>query len=56
MGAVALGIGDIPNLTTALAAKADSNHGHAIGQVSNLQTTLTSLQTQINAIADGGAY
>lgn len=55
-GAVALGIGDIPNLTTSLAAKADSNHGHGIGQVSNLQTTLTSLQTQINAITDGGAY
>ena len=56
MGVVALGIGDIPNLTTALAAKADSNHGHGIAQVSNLQTTLTSLQTQINALADGGAY
>lgn len=55
-GAVALGIGDIPNLTTSLAAKADSNHGHSIGQISNLQTTLTNLQTQINAIADGGAY
>jgi len=55
-GVVALGISSIPNLTTALAAKADSNHGHSIAQVSNLQTTLTSLQTQINALADGGAY
>ncbi|MDN2578947.1 hypothetical protein [Aquibium sp. ELW1220] len=55
-GVVALGIGNIPNLTTALAGKADSNHGHGIGQISNLQTTLTSLQTQINAINDGGSY
>jgi hypothetical protein len=55
-GVVALGIGSIPNLTTSLAGKADSNHGHGIGQVSNLQSTLTSLQTQINAVTDGGAY
>lgn len=55
-GAVALGIGNIPNLTTTLAGKADSNHGHSIAQVSNLQTTLNSLQTQINNIADGGTY
>jgi hypothetical protein len=55
-GVVALGISNIPNLTTALAGKADSNHGHTIAQVSNLQTTLTSLQNQINNIADGGTY
>jgi hypothetical protein len=54
-GVVALGIGAIPNLTAALAAKADSNHGHAIGQISNLQTTLSSLQAQIDD-TDGGFY
>ena len=54
-GTVALGIGDIPNLTTALAGKADSNHGHTIAQIANLQTTLDSLQAQITTI-DGGTY
>lgn len=54
-GTVALGIGDIPNLTASLAGKADSNHGHSIAQISNLQTTLTGLQNQINNI-DGGEY
>lgn len=54
-GTVALGIGNIPNLTASLAGKADSNHGHTIAQVANLQTTLDSLQSQINTI-DGGTY
>lgn len=54
-GTVALGIGNIPNLTAALAGKADSSHGHTIAQVSNLQSTLTSLQQQIDTI-DGGSY
>lgn len=54
-GVIAIGIGDIPNLTTALAGKADSNHGHSIAQVSNLQPTLTSLQNQIAAM-DGGSF
>lgn len=54
-GSVALGIGNIPNLTAALAGKADSTHGHTIAQVSNLQTTLDSLQAQISTI-DGGTY
>lgn len=54
-GVVALGIGDIPNLTANLAAKADGNHGHTIAQIANLQSTLTSLQSQITAM-DGGAY
>ena len=39
----------------AIGAKADSNHGHSIAQVSNLQTTLTGLQSQITNF-DGGAY
>ena len=55
-GVVALGISDVPGLTTAIAGKADSSHGHTIAQVSNLQTTLTSLQTQITNLADGGTY
>lgn len=54
-GAVALGIGNIPNLTAALAGKADSTHGHTIAQISNLQTTLTGLQQQIDTI-DGGTF
>lgn len=54
-GTVALGIGDIPNLTANLAGKADSSHGHTIAQVANLQTTLNSLQSQITTI-DGGEY
>jgi len=54
-GTVALGIGDIPNLTTQLASKAASTHGHTIAQISNLQSTLTSLQHQIASI-DGGTY
>lgn len=54
-GSVALGIGNIPNLTAALAGKADSSHGHTIAQISNLQTTLTGLQQQIDTI-DGGTY
>jgi hypothetical protein len=48
-GAVVLGMSDIAGLVSALAAKADSSHGHTIAQVSNLQATL-------NAISDGGAY
>lgn len=58
-GVVSLGVSDIPNLTTLLAGKADANHGHSISQISNLQTTLTSLQQQIDAIVsalDGGEY
>lgn len=54
-GTVALGIGDIPNLTAALAGKADTNHGHTIAQISNLQNVLNSLQQQIDTI-DGGTY
>lgn len=54
-GLVVLGMADIPNLVAAIGAKADSNHGHAIAQVSNLQTTLSGLQSQITNF-DGGAY
>lgn len=54
-GAVALGISDIPNLTAQLASKAASSHGHTIAQISNLQATLTALQSQISVI-DGGTY
>lgn len=48
-GTVILGLSDIAGLVTALASKAESNHGHTIAQVTNLQSTL-------NAIADGGAF
>jgi hypothetical protein len=48
-GTVVLGISDIAGLVSALAAKAESTHGHTIAQVSNLQSTL-------NAITDGGTY
>jgi len=48
-GAVVLGMSDIAGLVSALAAKAESSHGHTIAQVSNLQATL-------NAISDGGTY
>lgn len=48
-GAVVLGLSDIPQLVSALASKADSNHGHSIAQIANLQATL-------NALGDGGAY
>lgn len=48
-GLVVLGMSDIAGLVSALAAKADSSHGHTIAQVSNLQATL-------NAITDGGTY
>jgi hypothetical protein len=54
-GDVALGIGDIPNLTAQLASKAASTHGHTIAQVSNLQSTLTALQGRIDRV-DGGTY
>lgn len=54
-GTVALGIGDIPNLTASLAGKADSTHGHTIAQIANLQTILDGLQGQITNI-DGGEY
>jgi hypothetical protein len=54
-GLVSIGMADIPNLVAAIGAKADSNHGHSIGQVSNLQTTLAGLQSQITDF-DGGAY
>ncbi len=54
-GLVALGMADIPNLVAAIGAKADSNHGHSITQVSNLQSTLTGLQSQITDF-DGGGY
>jgi hypothetical protein len=54
-GTVALGVGDIPNLTAQLAGKAASTHGHTIAQISNLQSTLNSLQAQIDVI-DGGTY
>lgn len=48
-GTVILTMSDISGLVTALASKADSNHGHTIAQVSNLQTTL-------DAILDAGTY
>lgn len=48
-GVVVLGIADIAGLVAALAAKAESSHGHTIAQISNLQSTL-------NAITDGGTY
>lgn len=48
-GAVVLSMSDISGLVSAIAAKADGNHGHSIAQITNLQTTL-------NAIADGGTY
>jgi hypothetical protein len=54
-GLVSIGMADIPNLVAAIGAKADSNHGHSIAQVSNLQTTLAGLQSQITNF-DGGAY
>ena len=54
-GLVSLAMADIPNLVASIGAKADSNHGHAIAQVSNLQSTLTGLQSQITDF-DGGAY
>ena len=47
-GTVALGIGDIPNLTAQLAGKAASLHGHTIAQITGLQTALENL--------DGGTY
>jgi len=58
-GVVSLGVSDIPNLTQLIAAKADASHGHTIAQISNLQTTLTSLQQQITNLVsayDGGTY
>ena len=54
-GLVSLGMADIPNLVASVGAKADSNHGHAIAHVANLQATLTDLQGQISNF-DGGAY
>jgi len=48
-GVVTIAMSDIAGLIAAIAAKADSNHGHTIAQVSNLQSTLDSL-------ADGGTY
>lgn len=54
-GVVALGLGDIPELVSSLGAKADSNHGHTIAQIGNLQTTLSGLQTQVDNL-DGGSY
>ncbi len=50
-GVVALGVGDIPNLTALIAGKADATHGHTIAQIANLQSTLTALQSP-----DGGTY
>ncbi len=54
-GAVSLGLSDIPNLVASLGAKAESNHGHAISQITNLQATLNALQTAA-ANPDGGSY
>jgi hypothetical protein len=48
-GAVVLGMSDIAGLVSAIAAKADSSHGHTIAQISNLQLTL-------DGLADGGSY
>jgi hypothetical protein len=48
-GVVVLGISDIAGLVSAIAAKADSTHGHTIAQISNLQSTL-------DGLADGGSY
>ena len=53
-GVVSLGISDIPNLTTTLGGKADSNHGHAISAISGLQTALDGKagSTHAHAISD----
>lgn len=54
-GEVAIGIGDIPDLTAQLATKAAIAHGHTIAQVSGLQSTLNTMQAQIDVV-DGGSY
>jgi hypothetical protein len=48
-GVVVLAMSDIAGLVAAIAAKADSSHGHTIAQISNLQSTL-------DGLADGGSY
>jgi hypothetical protein len=48
-GIVVLGLPDIGGLVSALAAKAESSHGHTIAEISNLQAAL-------DALADGGTY
>lgn len=48
-GVVVIGMTNIAGLVAALAAKAETSHGHSIAQISNLQSTL-------NAIVDGGTY
>ena len=48
-GVVVLGMSDIAGLVSAIAAKAESSHGHSISQISNLQSTL-------DALSDGGDY
>lgn len=69
-GIVTFGISDIPNLAETLGGKAASSHGHAIGDVSDLQTALdakadaaatqTALDAKANAAdlneIDGGTY
>jgi hypothetical protein len=42
-GEVLLGVGDIPNLTALVAAKADASHGHEISNVSGLSAALDGL-------------
>lgn len=54
-GVVTIAMSDIAGLVAAIAAKADSNHGHSIAQISNLQTTLTTLE-EVAANPDGGVY
>ena len=54
-GVVTIAMSDIAGLVAAIAAKADSNHGHSIAQISNLQTTLTALEG-LAANPDGGSY
>lgn len=53
-GVVSLGMSDIPNLTTTLGGKADSNHGHQISAISGLQTALDAKapSTHAHAISD----
>ncbi|WP_412506658.1 hypothetical protein [Roseovarius sp. SYSU LYC5161] len=54
-GPVALGIGDIPDLTSQLAGKAASSHGHGIAEISNLQSILDGLQAAVSANAAANA-
>lgn len=56
-GIITFGMSELPGLVAALGGKATSSHGHAIADVSDLQTALNAKADASDlTVIDGGIY